>query len=355
SLQLRCQSGQGEQLHSFVDAMARTIREHSTSYRKRYPERYEPARSDEIILDDATVRKITPMVSRWCSSMSFWEKGATPIPVNIPPGGVCPHNAHGSLGLCQCPIPHEERKGHAFYRQKEYNSCFDFEDHNGRSFYNLELVKTLLLYGEMGIILRVCASPEVDLRTWQTNGNCQCLGDDAGWDLIYKTALLPYMAFNLIHFFPETWDLKSGRTDENDYRQMSGYLYMLKKFNEAKKTTSELAAYPHWQFFGINQREDGYVIKPDVQPQNQKDRGVYPSGTGQILRDRGVPAELVAEIMETAEFGPTTARLEVQHHPFHRFNEEELAKYVEYCWQLLVRCDMMATALGLDMNWNEMI
>jgi hypothetical protein len=33
----------------------------------------------------------------------------------------------------------------------------------------------LLLYGEMDTILRVCAHPEVDLREWQTVGQCLCV------------------------------------------------------------------------------------------------------------------------------------------------------------------------------------
>jgi hypothetical protein len=173
-LQLRCQPGQGEQIRSFVDAMARTLREHSTSYRKKYPERYEPAHPQEIIIDDATVRKITPTVYRWCSSMLFWGEGfGQPGVVDVPRGGVCPHR--GGLGECRCPIPHEERRAAAFYRERVDNDCMQFETENGKPFYNLELVKTLLLYGEMDIILRLCAYPEVDLRTWQTTGQCYCL------------------------------------------------------------------------------------------------------------------------------------------------------------------------------------
>jgi hypothetical protein len=80
----------------------------------------------------------------------------------------------------------------------------------------------------------------------------------------------------------------------------------------------------------------------------------------QILLDRGLPAELVLEIMETAEYGDygpigPTARLVIPDDPFHPANGDELAKYVGYCWQLLVRCDMMATALGMVIPWHELI
>jgi hypothetical protein len=176
--QPRCLPGQGEQLHSFVNAMVMTLREHSISYRRRYPERYEPAHPDEIILDDATVRKIAPTVSRWSSGMSLLQYGDSefrkPGQVDAPRAGVCPHRP-GSLGECQCPIPHEERRAAAFYREHVENDCFDFHDLNEKSFYNLELVKTLLLYGGMDIVLRVCAYPKVDLQTWHDLGPCYCV------------------------------------------------------------------------------------------------------------------------------------------------------------------------------------
>jgi hypothetical protein len=108
--------------------------------------------------------------------MLFWrERSWLPQPgvVDVPRGGVCPHG--GGLGECRCPIPHEERRAAAFYRAYVDNDCIDFEDQNGKSFYNLELVKTLLLYGEMDVILRVCAYPDVDLREWQTVGQCYCV------------------------------------------------------------------------------------------------------------------------------------------------------------------------------------
>ncbi|KAH6839580.1 hypothetical protein B0I37DRAFT_394080 [Chaetomium sp. MPI-CAGE-AT-0009] len=352
-LQLRCQLGQGEQLHSFVDAMVRTLREHSTSYRKKYPERYEPAHPHEIIIDDATVRKITPTTT------------GKPAVVDVPRGGVCPHG--GGLGECRCPIPYEERRAAAFYRKHVDNDCIDFGEKNGRSFYNIELVKTLLLYGEMDIILRLCAYPEVDLQTWQTIGQCDCFGNDARWDLIYQTALLPYIALNLIHCFPETWDRELGRAEEKDYRRIRTYSVIINEFTEAKDMISDVAAHSHWGFFGINEK-DRYINSG--QSENPRGQGLYTSRSAtmnerltrdpltadlpipsdtlraqQILRDKGLPAELVSEIMDTAEYGPI-ARLEIRDDPFHPANRDELAKYVKYCWQLLVRCDMTATALG---------
>jgi hypothetical protein len=104
---------------------------------------------------------------------------------------------------------------------------------------------------------------------WNTNRLPK--GADAGWNLIYETALLPYMALNLNYCFPETWDREFGETDEKDYRQMRGYRVMIGTFTEAKDMTSEVAAYPHWDFFCINQR--GSHASPD-QPENPRDQGL---------------------------------------------------------------------------------
>jgi hypothetical protein len=151
---------------------------------------------------------------------------------------------------------------------------------------------------------------------------------------------------------------------------------MLNEVTKAKDMTSTVAAHPHWEFFGIDER-DRYINSD--QPENPRDQGLYASRSAtmdeqlthdlltadlptpsdtlraqQILRDKGLPAELVSEIMDTAEYGPI-ARLEIRDDPFHPVNRDELAKYVKYCWQLLVRCDMMATALGEVIPWHELI
>lgn len=46
-------------------------------------------------------------------------------------------------------------------------------DHE-KAFFNLEVVKTLLLYSEIDPILRVCAHPRVQLERWWTCGGCFC-------------------------------------------------------------------------------------------------------------------------------------------------------------------------------------
>lgn len=192
-------------------------------------------------------------------------------------------------------------------------------------------------------------------------------------------ALLPYIGLNVIYCFPETWDLASGKTDVRDYSATALYQKMV-QLCTISGMTSEVATFPHRQFFGI---EDGQFTwrynKPQLRDPRLNAIGRYPYGVlpieeflncevltenkpgpsaipqvQQMLYSKGLPMELVLDIMDMAEYAPR-GRLQVPHDPFHPENREDLAKYLKYCWVLFVRCDMMATALGMVINWEELI
>ncbi|KAH6851359.1 hypothetical protein B0I37DRAFT_134012 [Chaetomium sp. MPI-CAGE-AT-0009] len=362
NLNLRFKPGQGKQIHYFVEALTRNIREHSSTSRKRYPDRYDAPNPQDIILDDATVRRITPTVHRLRSHKSWKYPG---FKTSKPParGEICRHKDGDTE--CQCPIPYEERRASSFYRKYTYNRCYEFVKDNEKAFFNLELVKTLLLYGEMDIIFRVCAHPGVDLWTWWDMFECYCNPRDLGWNVICTTALLPYIGLNVIFCFPETWDEASGMTDEKDYRRMAIYQYMLKKCTQSGMG-SEVATHPHRQFFGIEDEQfRWYTSLPygslsfevflncHVLTETKPGRSDV-AQVQQILYSRGLPMELVLDIMAMAEYTPR-GRLPVPHHPFHRENWDELAKYLKFCWQVLIRCDMMASALGMVIPWPQLI
>jgi hypothetical protein len=68
---------------------------------------------------------------------------------------------------------------------------------------------------------------------------------------------------------------------------------------------------------------------------------------------KGLPPELALTILEFAEYVPY-GRLDIADDPLHSDNEMELRRYLSYCWQLLVRCDMLAKASGKVISWiNE--
>lgn len=74
----------------------------------------------------------------------------------------------------------------------------------------------------------------------------------------------------------------------------------------------------------------------------------------QMLFQKRLPSELVLDIMAMAHYSPKR-RLIVQDDPLHPDNRDELVRYLDECWQLLVRCDMMAKVVGLKNPWRESV
>lgn len=165
----RMKPNQAKDLTHFVNAFVKNLDEHSICERKKYPEHYDLPQPSDVILDDAIVRKIMPTVRRWRQAwgVSGWC-----------PSGACRFHTTWDRGTrtwlppetCHCePIPQEERLMSAFLRQPIENDYFEFHVNND-AFFNLEIVKTLLLYGEMDTILRICAHPDVCLKEWYRRG-----------------------------------------------------------------------------------------------------------------------------------------------------------------------------------------
>ena len=154
------------------------------------------------------------------------------------------------------------------------------------------------------------------------------------------------------------------------------YQYMLKHCTRASET-SDVATRPHRQFFGIADdqftRWGNEFLLPDSQlrypyglipfskfldcdlraplPSPGPDEVVL---VGAMLHAKGLPMELVLEILDLADYAPR-GRLRVPHDPFHRDNADELRKYLKYCWQLLIRCEMMAAELGMEIPWPVLV
>jgi hypothetical protein len=157
----RMKQDQGKELTYFIEAFIRNINDHSLCERRKYPSVYEAVDSTEVILDSATVQKIALTVRKW-RSYGFGPRC---------PSGIC----QVAQEECQCvPIPNEERMASAFLRPPGPRYGYQFFDWNREGFFNVEVVKTLLLHGEMDTILRVCALPGVSLREWWSNSECMC-------------------------------------------------------------------------------------------------------------------------------------------------------------------------------------
>ncbi|KJZ71845.1 hypothetical protein HIM_08773 [Hirsutella minnesotensis 3608] len=358
---LRLEPGQAGQLRHFVAAFARNIDDHTRSERAKYEETYPvPSRTD-ILLTDAVVEKISPAVLWFRQRSSFHSSLSKVDPES--PKSFCRHQDE-----CSCAVPFRERRVEAFLRQHVQNNCYEFWNYNSHAFYNLEIVKLLLLYGEIEPILRICAHPDNDLLSWQSQTQCYDLDHDLGWEHIYLVALDAYICLNICYCFPELWDSKSGWTATRDYRDTYLYQSMLKHCT-LSGTTSEVPMLPHRHFFGI---ADDHFVKTEytlpfgtsslahflTSGEAELGRTRLKPGTAKyvsrILRERGIPQELVLSILGFVDQTPRS-RLSMPHDPLHLANETELRRYLTYCWKLVIRCNIMAQELDRVVDWEQII
>lgn len=171
-------SQQAKQLTYFVTSFAKNIEHHTRCERKKYPETFLPPAQDDLVLSDAVVKKLNPTVMRLRQhhlkggrdrftdrliDQSIWKNSIE---------SLCCHTDDAEEFACDCIIPHAERRAAAFFRSYTQNPCYQFFDFNAMAFYNLEILKLLLLYGEMDLILRICAHPDVDYAMWHDRGLC---------------------------------------------------------------------------------------------------------------------------------------------------------------------------------------
>jgi len=161
NLHLRSLPDQVKQLNFFAEAFARNVCDQARRERAKYPEKYDSLAADDIILHDELVRKLLPVVHklRQAKVGPYWDTDRKPPRPSV----------HGDW-----PLPHDKRKASAFLMPYRNNSCYDFLTVNGDAFFNVEIVKALILEGEMDAVLRICAQPSVDLKSWYSECECSC-------------------------------------------------------------------------------------------------------------------------------------------------------------------------------------
>lgn len=146
---------QGKEIAYFVKAFARAIDEHAACERKKLPESYDPPSPDDIIVTDKIAKKITPTACLVRSRIEdhFCRRA--------------PYMRDYHEGRSE-PIPIEIRKMSAFLRwDKESPRVKD-------SFLPLQLVETMILYGEMDAVLHICAHPAIGLKESLLVPECYC-------------------------------------------------------------------------------------------------------------------------------------------------------------------------------------
>jgi hypothetical protein len=154
---------QSNDFNEFVKMLAGTLETHAVKERKKYPDHYDPPEDTDFVIDEALANKITPTVHRWYD-LTFKDEACDET--------SC-YNSHEDS--CHCPpFPPYQKTAAAFCQPFGWPDCYEFFPQEESGFFNCEIVKTLLIYGEMDPILRVCAHPSVAMENWHSVKQCNC-------------------------------------------------------------------------------------------------------------------------------------------------------------------------------------
>ncbi|KAF5571127.1 hypothetical protein FPHYL_643 [Fusarium phyllophilum] len=247
NLHTRIQPDSKTKLANFVQVFMQSVAQDAAQQRKRYPERCEVPDENEVLISDEAATKIESTVWRW-NHEAYQPDDEDDLDIFKQPTArkLCPHIEESDK--CGCVLPFIERKMSAFQRQQVPNGCYGFDTCNLESFRNLEVVKTLMLHGEMDPILRSCAYRGSHLAKWWEHQECQCMPASLGWGKICQNAVKMYMMLNLLHYFSETWDDNASPID--DYRKIKAYQQAVRLSTESGHK-SDIATYPHRDLLGI--------------------------------------------------------------------------------------------------------
>ncbi|PYI31335.1 hypothetical protein BP00DRAFT_475315 [Aspergillus indologenus CBS 114.80] len=374
NLYFRFRPQQGQEIGRFADSLAHAIARETERERGKYPARYDPPQRDDLILADEIAQKIQPLAYTWCHNDCWrfdWKVTTLPEP--------CRHIESEGFA-CGCPLPYRERLGSAFLRQYQYNDCFRFFQVNGDAFFNLQVVNALLVLGEMDPVLRLCAHPAIGLREWMEVRECYDSEPELGWDKVFEVTLDFYLLLNLLYDFPE---LREGsKTGSDDYRDTKMYQKTLFLWTQMY-SQAEVPSQFHRRFFGLEDHfEAPFTIERHfhLPPYLHLDEDNFPFGkvpfevfltcdteapyhpsaleiarVEAYLRHLGLPQELVLEITAWTEHDRPRASLPVPHDPLHVGNRTALEEYLDECFRIMVRCNMLAQELGMEIHWPSRV
>jgi hypothetical protein len=349
------QPGQSSQLDHFTKEFAKSLERCSETERVKYQPTYDPPQLDDIVITAAIEKKITRSLNQCRSNNPFRLQHK------------CAQRIWHSLKVdCTCSLLDIEKR--ASFLVENWRSCprtcsSTRESHQD----SVELIKMLIFHDEMEVLFRLCASPDFDLSlNWWSFPYDR--SEDYGWAEIMRSALMAYVCLNVFFLKPETYD-PAAREENNtgiavaDYRNTTSYQRTL--FRCTAKTKIDTYTYPHREFFGI---ADGVYVADShwsndpllgltaLEERRQPGYGYVPTKED-VARTRilvckagKLPVELGLEILGFAGYVPGR-RIPVADDPLHKDNVDELRIYLDYCWQLLVRCDMLMKSCGKSWDW----
>ncbi|KAK8038553.1 hypothetical protein PG993_006964 [Apiospora rasikravindrae] len=358
--------GQGDDMDQFVNSLAAILTDSAARERKKYPEHHEAvADDDEIVVPDADAVVIAPHLGRChsqfdCDKHPYRKSKSEPLLL-----GLCAH-VDGTSG-CRCALRFGERRMSTFLRPLEkVTGSSDLVERFRDAFLGLEMLKAILIYGDMNTVFRICAHPRVDFLSWWAVLRCSNYSSDGlGWESVCKYALHTYIGLNFIRRlsypsvpgygedYPADFRLTTAYEDMVDFATTS-FVFIHVEF--AHVPLSHIPHYLHRRFFGIS---DDECYSRSHSPCWPIDSPYMPSAeeieeVRSLLFQKGLPAELVHMVLEFTGYKETRA-LKVPHDPFHKRNRKQLDRYLGECWEILMRCGMMAKALGDETPWDVII
>jgi hypothetical protein len=342
---------QTKRLLYFLNAFNQTLRDFSDSERTKYSLEYTAPEPDDVVLTLTTARKIKKTLVTFHSTNFFvvYPCEHTPLPLS------------------------PEYRRMSFWINAVTHKCKSTEPYCNEA---IELTKTLILHNELETLLQVTAhpimrqtQPRPGFDQWWTFPEDHPRND--GWCEVMRCALMSYICLNVFYLKPNTYDksFQSQEAIENqvDYRSTSAYQKMLVRCTG--KRDFDIHTYPHREFFGVIrgryhfhdwQKPTEYGLTPLSKLEHEDYTYTYAPTSLDIptvegyLRLKGLPPELIAQILQLADY-KMKRRLIVADDPLHPDNAHELRKYLNYCWQLLIRTDIVSRALGQQVEWKSEI
>jgi hypothetical protein len=152
NLHPRARAEEGVELTQFVQAFVKALNAAVKHERAKYP-RYDAPDPSDVLLDERIIQKINPDVIQWRNTRHAIDAEFDKHP----------------------PIPQEMKLASAFFHPRKANDCYQFEEENGKGFFNLEIAKLLIIHGELEPVLRACTRKEFDFKSWEQVAQCGCM------------------------------------------------------------------------------------------------------------------------------------------------------------------------------------
>ena len=345
-------SDQLKRLKYFTSGFISTLNEFSDSERAKYSEEYEPPSPEDKVLTAQTARNIQLTIKR-CREEHPRQ------------------NADNGL------MSEDEHRMNVWLNYKSCTCCGNNYDYKGH-WPTLTIFKSLILHDEMDTLLRINSHPDTRLVDYWL-ASCCWHHDGWGWLELVRKALMVYVCLNVFFAKGETHDPSMHQQslsttayarrpiplhNESDYRSTYAYQLMLIHCTRSQ-THDDTETYPHRNFFGLpsgplRSSEDLLGLLTPEQFKCTKLRSSYVPLREDIplvfnyLGQKGLPVELSLQVLQYAHYVPVR-RPPIADNPLHRNNSSELRRYLNYCWKLLVRSDMLTKASGSRIDWTSEI